>query len=289
VNDLVPRAAVPSAVALIFLDVNAGRIMGGLLAGATLALWPSGLTLVLAGAMMLPAALAIWRLPVRDPEVVVHGARALVRPLVDAAGYARRQPVLATVLLLAVVPGAIGLSFNYLLPVAARELGHGSDGLGLWIASAGVGGLIAGYLGARLMRVLGHGRAVLAGIAMIATGMVAFGLVSGLALGAIAMVVAGAGFAVYAASSLSLVQALASAEFRGRLTAVFSLLYWGLMPVGALIAGTLAEAIGASAAFVVSGTLVAIAGAVAIVVRPGLAAVRVQPEDPARGPASATA
>jgi MFS family permease len=286
VNDLVPRPAMPSAVALIFLNVNAGRIIGGLLAGATLRAWPSGITLLLAGAMTLPAGLAIWRLPTRDVEVVPYGGRALLRPLVEAGAYARRQPVLATVLLLATVPGAIGLSFNYLLPVAARELGFGSDGLGLWIAAAGVGGLIAGYLGARLMRVLGHGRAVLAGIAMIAAGMVAFGLVSGLAAGALAMVVAGAGFAVYASASLSLVQGLASAEYRGRLTAVFSLLYWGLMPIGALIAGAMAETIGSQAAFIVSGSLVAMAGVVALAARPALASARVVPEETSRTPAA---
>ena len=279
VNDLVPRSAVPSAVALIFLDVNAGRIIGGLLAGLTLALWPSGATLLLAGAMLLLPALAIWRLPIPDPEPM-HDARAMVGPLVDAAGYARRQPVLGALLLLAVVPGALGLSFNYLLPVAARELGHGSDGLGVWIASAGVGGLVAALVGARLMRVIGPGRAVLAGLGMICAGMVGFGLVSGLLAGAAAMVVAGAGFAVYASSTLSLVQALATAEYRGRLTAVFSLLYWGLMPIGALIAGTTAQAIGAQRAMLLFGSAVGLAGVVALVLRPGIAAVRVGSDDP---------
>ncbi|MFN8621807.1 MAG: MFS transporter [Chloroflexota bacterium] len=289
VNDLVPRAAMPSAVALIFLNVNAGRIVGGLVAGAMLAAFPSGITLLLAGVMMVPAGIAIWRLRIREAEVVAHGSRAMFRPLIEAGAYARRQPVLATVLLLAIVPGAIGLSFNYLLPVAAHQLDYGSDGLGLWIASAGVGGLVAGYLGARLMRLLGHGRAVLTGVTMIALGMIAFGLVSGLYAGAAAMVVAGAGFAVYASSSLSLVQALASAEYRGRLTAVFSLLYWGLMPIGALIAGAMAQAIGAQAAFVVSGTAVAIAGLTALVIRPALASARVLPDDATRATATASA
>ena len=288
VNDLVPRSVVPSAVALIFLDVNAGRIIGGLLAGLTLALWPSGVTMLLAGVMLLLPALAIWRLPIRDPEVPAGGGRSLVGPLADAAGYARRDPILGTLLVLAIVPGALGLSFNYLLPVAAHELDFGSDGLGVWIAAAGVGGLFTALFGARIMHRLGHGRAVLTGIATIAAGLIWFGLSSGLAMGAVAMVVAGAGFALYASSSLSLIQSLSSTEYRGRLTAVFALLYWGLMPIGALIGGAMAEAIGAQQALLVSGALVGLAGVLAFVIRPSIASVRATADEPARMAGSAS-
>ena len=282
VNDLVPRSVVPSAVALVFLDVNAGRIIGGLLAGMTLASWPSGVTLLLAGVMLLLPALAIWRLPIRDPEVPAGGGRSLVGPLVDAARYARRDPILGTLLLLAIVPGAIGLSFNYLLPVAAHELDFGSDGLGVWIAAAGVGGLFSALFGARIMRLLGHGRAVLAGIATIAAGLIGFGVSSGLAMGGVAMIVAGAGFSLYASSSLSLIQSLSSTVYRGRLTAVFALLYWGLMPIGALIGGAMAESIGAQQALLVSGILVGLAGIVAFLLRPTIASVRAATDEPAR-------
>jgi len=287
VNDLVPRSVVPSAVALIFLDVNAGRIIGGLLAGLTLALWPSGITLLLAGTMLLLPALVIWRLPIRDPEAPAGGGRALVGPLVDAARYARHDPILGTLLVLAIVPGAIGLSFNYLLPVAAHELDFGSDGLGVWIAAAGVGGLVSALFGARIMRLFGHGRAVLAGVETIALGLIGFGLSSGLAMGAMAMIVAGAGFALYASSSLSLIQSLSSTEYRGRLTAVFALLYWGLMPIGALIGGAVAEAIGAQQALLMSGALVGLAGLVAFVVRPAIASVRAAVDDPVRSASGA--
>ena len=133
-----PATWCPARWPSIFLDVNAGRIIGGLLGGTLLAVWPSGATLLVAGVMLALPALAIWRLPIRDPEVPETTGRALVAPLADAARYARHVPILGTLLMLAIVPGAIGLSFNYLLPVAASEGGYGSDGLGLMVAAAGV-------------------------------------------------------------------------------------------------------------------------------------------------------
>jgi len=106
-------------------------------------------------------------------------------------------------------------------------------------------------------------------------------------MGAMAMIVAGAGFALYASSSLSLIQSLSSTEYRGRLTAVFALLYWGLMPIGALIGGAVAEAIGAQQALLMSGALVGLAGLVAFVVRPAIASVRAAVDDPVRSASGA--
>jgi hypothetical protein len=100
------------------------------------------------------------------------------------------------------------------------------------------------------------------------------------------MVWAGGGFAIYASSSLALIQALSSTEFRGRLTAVFALLYWGLMPLGALIGGALAEAIGAQPAMLITGAIVGLAGIVALILRPAIAAVRATGEEPTREPAA---
>jgi len=45
----------------------------------------------------------------------------MIRPLLDAAGYAVRFPTLGVILLLSAFPGALGLSYNYLIPVAARD------------------------------------------------------------------------------------------------------------------------------------------------------------------------
>lgn len=197
-----------------------------------------------------------------------------------------------TLLVLAIVPGAIGLSFNYLLPVAASEGGYGSDGLGLMVAAAGVGGLVAALLGARLMRRIGHGRAVLLGIAMIEWRA---GGVRGEPDAAHLRGVddrGGRAFAIYASSTLSLIQSLSSTEFRGRLTAVFALLYWGLMPLGALLGGATAEAIGAQHAMLINGAIVGAAGIVALLARPELAAVRAATappaatDEPAREPAT---
>jgi predicted MFS family arabinose efflux permease len=275
VNDLVPRTAVPSAISMVFLGVNVGRIAGGLLAGVTLALWPSGASILLSGILLAAPALIIWRLPTPVPTLTGHPGMASLGPLVEAARYAFRTPTLGAIMLLAIAPGALGLAYNYLLPVASEELRVGSDGLGILLACAGVGGLLAGIGGEHVMRLVGHGRAVFLGLAMVGLGLLTFGIASTLVVASAAMVLTGGGFVIYGSASLSIIQALASPELRGRLTALFALLYWGLMPLGALAGGTVAGLIGAQAALVVAGAAVLAAGAVALVRRPSIAATRV--------------
>jgi MFS family permease len=275
VNDLVPAGAVSSAVALNFLGISVGRIFGGFLGGLLVATFPAAWALIVAGFLQLGPSIPIWFLPTRPVAVPTTGSRALFRPLLDAAAYGRKFPTLGVILIVAAVPGALGLSYNYLLPVAASDLGIGGGGLGLLLAMAGAGGLIAGLTAETLMRNLGHGRSILLGLGTSATGMLIFGLSPWLQLSVAAMPLIGGGFVLYSAASLTLIQALAPAEVRGRLTALFALLYWGLMPIGGLLGGIVAEAAGAQTAFALAGFILLATAMLAVLLRRQLVTMRV--------------
>ena len=275
VNDLVPPAAVSSAVAFTFLAINVGRIAGGAAAGLMLARFPAGVTILGAGILLVGSAIPVWRLPGGGGGPAAHPATAFVAPILEAARFAIQVPIVGVILLLSIGPGALGLAYNFLLPVAARELGAGADGLGLLLAAAGAGGLVAGLGAARLMSGAGHGRAIFVGLASAGAGLAAFGLAPGLQLAMAAMAFVGSGFVIYASASLSLVQALSPVELRGRLTALYSLLYWGLMPVGALLGGAVAGAASARVALSLAGAVLLVCGAAALVGRRELLSQRI--------------
>lgn len=274
-NEIVTPGLVPSAMTLIWITVNFGRVAGGLIAGALLAHLAGGWTLAVAGALTIAVALVIRRLPVPRPVRAAHVSVALLAPLREATGHAFREPTMRTLLAIAVVAGSLGLGFNYQLPLAATELGAGANGYGTLVAAVGLGGLVAGLLAERLMRRLGQGRVILVGVAAVAAGLVACGLSPALLPATLGIGLAGGGFAIYGATTLALLQALTPPDLRGRTTALFSLLYWGLMPVGAVIGGVVASTIGARGTLIVMGLSVGIAGIAAVVVRPGLTRMRV--------------
>ncbi len=275
VNDLVPPGAVSSAVALNFVGISVGRIAGGLIGGLLVATFPAPWAVIVAGLMQIAPAIPVWRLPTPAVSRAAAANRALVRPLIDALGYAVRFPTLGVILGLSIFPGALGLSYNYLIPVAARDLGIGGEGLGALLAMAGAGGLLAGFVAEAIMRRAGHGRAIFIGLWTSAAGMLAFGLSPIVGLSIASMVLVGGGFVIYSAASLALIQALSPPEVRGRTTSVFALLYWGFMPLGGLVGGVIAEAAGARAAFAAGGLVLIATGAAAILVRRQVLTLRV--------------
>jgi len=275
VNDLVPPGAVSSGVALNFLGISVGRIVGGFIGGVLVATFPAAWALIVAGLLQLAPSLPVWRLKTRPVAPMADASRALLRPLLDAAAYGRRFPTLGVILILSAIPGALGLSYNYLLPVAAVDLKIGGGGLGALLALAGAGGLIGGLLAESIMRRLGHGRTMLAGLGISSAGMLIFGLSPILELSVAAMTLVGGGFILYSAATLTLIQALAPAAVRGRLTALFALLYWGLMPVGGLVGGVIAQAAGARAAFAGAGLIILASGLLAAGLRRQVTTLRV--------------
>lgn len=271
VGELVPPAAVSSAVGLTFLLINVARIIGGIAAGWLLADGREpGVSILVGAALFAIPGLFVWRLRTPDPAAMkpTIGGRALIGPIAEAAAHAAKHPTLGMILLLSAGPGLIGLPYNFLLPVAALELGIGPEGLGLLFAAVGTGGLVAGLLGELVQRRLGHGRSIMLGLGTAAGGLILFGLGPPLVVSLGAVVFVGAGFVVYGSASLTLVQALAPPGLRGRLTSVFSLLYWGMMPVGGLLGGLSAQALTARTTMLIAGVILIALGLTAALRRP---------------------
>ena len=279
VNDLVPARAISSAVALTFLGFNFGRIVGGIAAGILLvALSPNlvlaaGFTIMVAGVLQVLPAFPVARIRVTESSSRTTSI-SLFRPLIEAGAYAVRYPTLGIIVLLSIAPGAFGLAYMFMLPVVIRDLGAPPDAVGLLYAGGGAGGLLAGLIAEPVMQRVGHGRAIFVGLAAIGAGLALAGIGGMVPVAMLGIGIAQAGFVIYASSSLALVQALSPARLRGRLTSLFTLLYWGLMPIGALLEGNAAQATNSLVTLVGIGTLMIVAGAAALLFRPQIATLR---------------
>jgi len=276
VTELVAPPAVSSATALNFLHMNVSRIIGGLVGGLMLATTTPAVSFGAAAALFVLAIVIMARMRTPGARPTAERPRAaLVGPLLEAFRYAIRHPTLGVLIVLSIAPGAIGLSYIFMLPVAAEELGIGAAGLGILMAASGVGGLIAGLSLESIQRRVGHGRALFGGLVGAAIGLTSFGLAPSVPLAIGALLIVGASFLTFAAATVTLTQALAPARLRGRLVSLFATLYWGMMPVGALLVGLVAEATTGRTAIALCGAGLAIAGATAFFARPQIATLSV--------------
>jgi predicted MFS family arabinose efflux permease len=132
-----------------------------------------------------------------------------------------------------------------MMPVFARdELGIGSTGLGLLLASTGLG-TVAGALAVAASRRLGSwSRAQVVTAATFAALVVAFALTANLPAAVLLLFAAGGMSASFMALAQTALQLRVDDDVRGRVLSIY-LATWGMLPFGQLAVGAIAERVGA--------------------------------------------
>jgi MFS family permease len=250
---------VANAIALNSAIVNAARIVGPALAGLVVASVGEGWAFALNAASFVGTyyALLVMRPPPQPPAT--GGRRAHV---LEGLAYAGRTSYVRALLALLAVSSFFAMPYQTLLPVLASEgLGGGARLYGFLLGCAGTGAL-TGAVGLLLRKGLrGLGRRVAVGATLLGCGVLTLALSRSVVVSAIALAVVGFGFITQMAGTMTLLQGLAPAEMRGRVMGLFSTLFVGVTPFGALAAGLAASRIGAPRTLVVGAVVVLVASA----------------------------
>ena len=262
VPTLVDRSVIGSAVALNSAQFNLSRILGPSIAGAViaagglqLAFWGNAIALCL-------VALILWRLRVPVLPASSRPQASMWTNLMDGVRYVRSRRIVAVLVLLAAVPAMFLLNYLVLLPVFARDvLQIGAPGLGLLSAGIGVGALAAALGLAVLRPAGGSGRSLLVALAIASVAEIVFAGSRFVPLSVLALAVLGACQVLYYATSNTLLQLLVPARLRGRVMSLYILTSWGLIPVGNVVAGFVAERSSPTVALVVGGMVTLLATA----------------------------
>jgi MFS family permease len=163
------------------------------------------------------------------------------------------------------------MPYSVLMPVFAESILHGgARGLGLLMGASGLGALGGALSLVRRKGVSGLGRWVATATAAFGVALILFSLSRTFWLSAALLIPVGAAVMVEMASSNTLIQAMVPDALRGRVMAVYSMMFMGMAPFGALFAGWLAERVGAPETVAAGGMVCVIAGAVFTVRLPQL-------------------
>jgi MFS family permease len=275
VIEMVGPDRVVNAVSLNSVIVQAARIVGPALAGVLIA----GFGVVPCFALNALTFLAmIFALRGMDPQRLHAAPVATREPGAIRAGlrYVLATPELALPLALMAMVGTLGFNFQVVLPLLAKFSFEGGATTYGALASAMAVGSIAGALvnGA-------HGRT---GPRLIAAGSLAFGLLAllsaampSLALEIPMLAGLGAAAVTFAATINSTLQLAVSPEMRGRVMALYSVVFLGSTPVGAPLVGWLSQSYDPRVALLLAG-LTGVAAA--WVARTTFARLRARPPGP---------
>ncbi len=260
VTELVGRQDLVNAIALNSSMFNGARIIGPAVAGVVVAAVGEGWCFLANGASYL--AVLAGLIAIRRP-VPVREAREGTAFAEVAEGFrfaAGTAPVRALLLLLGLV-SLTGMPYAVLMPVmAAGVLGAGAGGLGILMGASGAGALGGALLLARRGSVRGLGRWVALAATGFGVSLVLFALSRSFWLSVLLLLPVGFSMMIQMSSSNTLIQSMVPDRLRGRVMAVYSMMFMGMAPFGALLAGVLADRLGAPAT-IATGGIVSIAGA----------------------------
>lgn len=244
------RTALANAIALNSSMFNGARLVGPSIAGILVATLGAGSCFLIDGLSYIAviAALLAMRLkPAKTQQAKSPISLPIIlKQLKEGLRYAYQfQPMRAILLLLALV-SFMGMPYTVLLPVFATDILHGgASTLGILSAAAGVGALGAGVFLSLRKSILGLGRWIALAPAIMGTGLAIFALSKTLWLSALMMALVGFGFLIQFASSNTIIQTIVDDDKRGRVMSLYIMAFMGMMPLGSLFSGILAERIGA--------------------------------------------
>jgi MFS family permease len=272
VASLVPREELLNAITLNSAQFNGARALGPAIGGLALgAFGPSWAFLLNAISFLavIGALLAIrGRQPALAPRRPDEGG--LLTSFAAGVRYVWRHSGILLAIVLVGLVSFFATPVFQLLPVVAKKVFRVGPGLyGLLAGAFGVGAVV----GAGILGVLGprfdRSRLVRWSLIVYAAGLLALGAAPVFALGVVAVFVMGIGFVGVLAVLNTTVQVLVADRVRGRVLAVYSTLLTSLLPLGALLEGSLADTIGMRTVALAAGAVL-VATALALAVRPDI-------------------
>jgi MFS family permease len=269
--DLVPREDLLAAVSLSSAQFNLGRVIGPALAGVVLVAgsdaWAFAVNAASFGAVVV--ALVFVRLPVAASPVLP--VERIVRRIVAGARVAAGEPGCRSAILLIGIVALVGSPFIGLVPAVAIDgLHRGAGATSALVTGQGVGAVTGALVLAPLARAWGRRRLLVGALFAFPTAIVAYGLAPSLVTATLAIVIIGAFYIGVLTGLNTVVQLRAPEQARGRVLGLYMMALGTIYPIGLVIQGAVAGAVGIRVVTISSGLALIAIMATLLLIRPGL-------------------
>jgi len=263
VHELVDAEDLANAVALNSSMINAARIVGPALAGLVVAKFGEGVCFVINAGSYVATITALFMMRLAERPQRQTAPLSIGRSLIEGCRYTLATTPIRDLLILLGVVGIMGMPYMTLMPVFASQVHRsGADTLGLMFGAVGLGALIGALFLAQRKNIIGLGRVIVIATCGFGLGLILFTVAGLFWLSLLLLMGVGCGWMVLIAASNTALQTLADNTMRGRVMSLFSMMLVGMAPFGSLLAGWVADQVGASLVVAFGGGFCAVAGIV---------------------------
>jgi MFS family permease len=246
------RSLLSNAIALNSLTFNSARLLGPALAGVTLAMFNEPACFAINAISYLAA---IYTLLAIHPRTAIRHHQT--GSMADAISYLWHFAPARWLVLTVAVTSICVSPFMTFMPVYAKDIFHGGpDLLGVLMGASGSGALAAALYLANRKSAVGLGAKII--LACVAGGFASVGFAYNLLLSLALplLFLSGCAFIMTVTSCNILLQSLVEEHLRGRVMALYTMSFIGMLPLGSLIYGSIAHHLGSvKPVFVIAGAI----------------------------------
>ncbi|MGH9563376.1 MAG: MFS transporter [Terracidiphilus sp.] len=255
------RVDLSNAIAINSSMVNVARLIGPSLAGVVIAATSEAWCFLIDGVSYIAVIISLLMMRVHI-AAVARKATSTLHELKEGWSYVSGFLPIRTILLLFAVVSLMGMPFVVLMPIFAANVLHGdAHTLGFLMGAMGVGALISALSLAARRSIRGLIRMIPIATGVFGLGLIGFGMSHVFWLSMVTVAIAGAGMMQGMAASNTVIQTLVSEDKRGRVMSYYTMAFVGMAPFGSLLAGWMANLIGAPWTVIANGAAVVLGAA----------------------------
>jgi MFS family permease len=258
----------PNALALNSSMVNLSRLIGPAIAGIVLEKLGGGVCFFLNAASFVAVitSLLLMRLPVYVPK---PRTQKVFADLKDGLVYLKRNPTLASLILMLALMSLMVLPFSTLLPVYAKEIFKGNAStFGIIDSFIGLGALSGAIFLASVKPGRNLRKILLINTVVFGAGLILFSHETNYPIALVFAMAAGFGMMNQTTVTNTLLQTGSAPNMRGRVISFFAMSFFGMQPLGSLMIGSISQVIGTKVTLMSEGIVaILIAGVFSYYVR----------------------
>lgn len=239
------KADLANAISLNSAMVNMARLIGPALSGMVLQQFGAGVCFAINALSFIAVigSLLLMQFPDFKPPAV---KKKVVSELAEGLKYLKQTPAISTLMLLMLCLSLLILPYDTMEPVFAKVVFKGNATTYGYISGCiGLGALIGSFLLASAKKSINLRMVLLLSIATLGVGLILFSRTGNFALALPCALILGLGSITPMSTSITIIQMEAAANMRGRVMSFVAMSYFGMLPLGSLLIGTISQKSGA--------------------------------------------
>jgi MFS family permease len=260
--EMVERTDLMNAIALNSSMFNVTRVIGPAIAGILVAWIGEGWCFFVNGVSYIAVIVGLLLMHLAPHQPVPRTGSPVAHVIEGFRFVIANRPIHALLMLLGIA-SVTGMPFTVLMPVFADRILHGGPkALGWLTGCSGVGALAAALLLAGRQTLKGLGGWVATASTTFGAGLVIFGFSRAYWFSGAILVLVGFSIMLQMGASNTLIQSMVPDHLRGRVMSVYSMMVLGMAPFGGLLAGLVADRLGAPITVAIGGVVCLFAAAI---------------------------